>query len=217
MSKDSLWEDECKVDDDDDSVNSLASLTPDVMKELFINGGIGVKGAREQLLNRFNHYTPHDGTASSCNIISIKSLGLKKKQMKCQICDYEERGNQRYKDCLVCKTHNVRACGFVRKKREQDDAYSLIKVPSNEPVTDFSWILGDNGTETCMEKFHKHYLPEKLFTDKPPPVTDNKANFVCIRTSSALYKKKKEAFGIEQKENRGRKRKQDNPAKSTEK
>ena len=66
-----------------------------------------------------------------------------------------------YKNVLYCSSHGIRACGVSRppRKEEGNDHLSLHKV-TGEPVTDLSWILGDEGKLTCMEKFHMLYLPK---------------------------------------------------------
>ena len=66
-----------------------------------------------------------------------------------------------------------------------------------------------------MEKFHKFYLPKKLFKDRPVAICmdgdDQKVKFATLISKSELYKKKLCALGLTFK---GRGRKASNKTKS---
>jgi hypothetical protein len=61
------------------------------------------------------------------------------------------------------------------------------------PVQDYSWILGDEGELTCMEKFHTLYLPAGLFSTTL--AKDAKNEFATIKRGCALYKQRQRALG----------------------
>jgi hypothetical protein len=136
---------------------------------------------------------------------------LKKNKRKCQICEYERRGTGRYKNVLYCSSHGIRACGVSRppRKEEGNDHLLLHKV-TGEPVTDLSWILGDEGKLTCMEKFHMLYLPKNLFKVKQMQggqmyKEGNESNTTTLRfariiSTSELYKARQHALGVETKQ-----------------
>jgi len=72
-------------------------------------------------------------------------------------------------------------------------------------LTDLSWILGDEGKLTCMEKFHMLYLPKNLFKVKQMYKEGNQSNttklhFARIISSSELYKARQHALGVETKQ-----------------
>ena len=109
------------------------------------------------------------------------------------------RSKYRRSNVLFCKTHKVRACGIKRGPRENDRNCQgpLLRNDTKQPVTDFSWILGDGDDLTCMEKYHSLYLPAKLYHPaKVCPSADGKPKFVRVRRSSELFKKRQLALGI---------------------
>jgi len=94
---------------------------------------------------------------------------ISKVSKKCQICEFEGRGSNRYKNVLICHVHGIRACGVARKLWALE-AKQMFIHGTNEPVTDFSWMCLDNQNLTCMEKFHNFYLPQQLFKDRPASI-----------------------------------------------
>jgi hypothetical protein len=121
---------------------------------------------------------------------------LTKVRKKCQICEFEGRGSNRYANVLICRTHGIRACGFARPVRSMEKKQLLVDG-TTDVITDYSWMCPDDKGLTCMEKFHQFYLPKKLFKDRPVSLRDgNKVKFATLILTSELYKKQKEAMGL---------------------
>jgi hypothetical protein len=155
-------------------------------------------GTRDDVNKLFSHQIPQEsgtsetkGDTSRCMYNSLASYGFKKRSKKnsCQICSFEKQGTLKWKNILVCRHHKVRACGIQRPIRERN----LLVEGTTNPVQDYSWILGDEGELTCMEKFHTLYLSAGLFSTTL--AKDAKNQFATIKRSCALYKQRQRALG----------------------
>ncbi len=79
-----------------------------------------------------------------------------------------------------------------------DMAKPLIMNGTGTPLSDFSWILGDEGNLTCMEKFQIYYLPKKLFSNPGVDhINEDKVKFASTNSSNASYKQRQKALGID--------------------
>ena len=182
---------EWELDGDAEGINTIFGGTTPRSTQLFSPEAARVgSGARACIIEALEKY----------------SAMLKKNKRKCQICEYERRGTGRYKNVLYCSSHGIRACGISRPPRkEEGNDHLLVHQVTGEPVTDLSWILGDDGQLTCMEKFHMLYLPKNLFKVKQTNRRGNQSNtttmrFARIISTSELYKARQLALGIPSKQ-----------------
>jgi hypothetical protein len=187
LSEQAEWNDHIVVsDDEDESVDSSFLLdTQDEVRQLFSSKAIPS--------------TSQSNVTSNCSFDVIANMDLKERSLKCQICEYELRSKKRRSNVLFCKFHKVRACGIKRgpRKKDRNCQATLLRHDNQEPVTDFSWILGDDDNLTCMEKFHTLYLPAKLYLpEKLGSSADGKTKFVRVRRASELFNKRQKALGI---------------------
>ena len=156
-------------------------------------------GTRDDINQLFSHQitvqesigTETKGETNRCMYDSLASFDFKKRSKKnsCQICSFEKRGTLKWKNYMVCRHHKIRACGIKRPIRERN----LVVEGTTTPVQDYSWILGDEGNLTCMEKFHTLYLPAGLFSTTVGKHAKNE--FATIKRASALYKQRQRALG----------------------
>jgi len=125
----------------------------------------------EAVSNNTNLLPEENVTSHRCCFEALEKYDniLSKVSKKCQICEFEGRGSNRYKNVLICHVHGIRACGVARKLWALE-AKQMFIHGTNEPVTDFSWMCLDNQNLTCMEKFHNFYLPQQLFKDRPASI-----------------------------------------------
>jgi len=178
--------------------NEYIKHCPELRKD---NRSLQSLGTREDINRLFCHQLSistkdsspleRTGETANCMYDSLASYGFKKRSKKnsCQICGFEKRGTLKWKNILVCRHHKVRACGIKRPVREKN----LLVEGTTTPVQDYSWILGDAGELTCMEKFHTLYLPAGLFSTTLANVPKNE--FATIKRSCALYKQRQRALG----------------------
>ena len=141
------------------------------MESTLPNEAVARLFVRERLgsVNLDNNAQPEGSfTTQRCCFEALEKYGniISKVSKKCQICEFEGRGSNRYKNVLICRTHGIRACGVTGMLRSLESKQLFIHG-TNEPVTDSSWMCTDDQNLTCMEKFHQFYLPKKLFKDRP--------------------------------------------------
>ncbi|KAE8957394.1 hypothetical protein PR003_g32459 [Phytophthora rubi] len=122
---------------------------------------------------RQNNGTPCTGSPEKrCSAVSSKQFytDMNRKRRKCVVCRWEDRYATEVTD--VCVLHNVCLCQNVH----------VCNKPYACPET----------TWTCWEKYHRFYLPQKLFSQR------GKA-----RTSCDLYKLKRSQRSTDGQENLG--------------
>jgi hypothetical protein len=133
---------------------SSLGVSATVAEEMSPSSAVWVAGRREV-----------DGRLGSpqkrCSAIASKQLypESNRKRRQCAVCRWESRYASEVTD--FCVLHNVCLCQHV--------------FVTSEPY------MCPMQTWTCWEKFHRYYLPRKLFSEKGK-----------VRTSSQLYKLKHE-------------------------
>lgn len=138
---------------------------------------------------------------TQCIPKSVKELlgknRCKRKAIGCQICSFEGRSQGIVGNVVICMKHRIRCCTQGR-----DDVN--LKKKDLSDVTDYSWRAPKSAGVTCWDKAHNFYIPQQLFMDNVGPMKEDDITsgnlkdlkFPCIRVSSELNKKKKEALGF---------------------
>ena len=152
----------------------------------------------DTVTNDTNIVLEENGTSQRCCLEALEKYDnmISKVSKKCQICEFEGRGSNRYKNVLICHVYGIRACGVTRKLRSLQTNQMFVHG-ANEPVTDFSWMCPDDQNLTCMEKFHNFYLPQKLFKNRPVSIRadgeEQKVKVATLILKSDLYIKRDKA------------------------
>jgi len=127
---------------------------------------------------------------------------VNKASKTCQVCRYEER-KKTWGSVVVCGKHAIRLCTVARPKRSACEP-QLMKSDGT-PVDDWKWLCEKDGLN-CWQKFHKFYLPGKLFTAAVlNDDTRKKPDFANVRHGSDLYMAKCNALGLGQGKSKKRK------------
>ena len=115
---------------------------------------------------------------------------------------FEGRHRRDLTNVVICSKHALRMCIIAhdRQKLYKDD-------DKKEEIQDYSWMAPDG--LLCWQKAHDYYIPQGLFNQNPVLIASEspigqKPKFQKSKVSSAMYTKKRIAFGFD-KVKRGRK------------